>query len=277
MRKILNLIMLFMAVILAAISLTACATANYPSASEKLFTAENSVLNANSPNPYENPDDLNTSKDGTVFSTNEMTGYYLELNLKGLSAKCWSHDFISKYANTFKDGKTSTITAVITFMDIEYNGLPVFVSAPVSITTLRNSFISNNRKNVTFNTNLCEADNNSIRLPAAYYNYFKYEIEENGASLQNIGISFLWDGNKAAGLEGFHKIKYKLYTKDIPADSDDPKSPNFELGSWAGLIGKMIGSGDTIPTWVIVLAVLGAVVILSVVIAAIVKIVKIFI
>lgn len=190
-------------------------------------------------NPYEDPNDPNTDKNGTVFSTGTMTGYYMDIATAGVKDLLLG-DY-SDLQRTFKK-KISEVTAIITFTDVKYNDAPVLVTSLVELELPRTFFNFTNFK-ATIRTDLTTDKGMSLRLPASYYNYLLYERDKCGVSLNNVKIAFVWNGNKTCSFREAHNCAVKLYTKDIPADSDDPNSPNFELNSWGGLMGVVNSSG----------------------------------
>lgn len=190
-------------------------------------------------NPYEDPDDPNTTEKGTLFTTETMTGYFMELDLAGVRCDTGISLSLSGYppyvyafTNNFSK-KTSSVTALLTFADVTYNDLPVFVSAVTNITADRWAFKMGAK--FTFNDNFRVENDTALRIPASYYNYLKRE-QENGKDLSQIRVILTWDGNKSQDTVGTYSVPCRLVTTDIPADSDDPESPNFKLDNWAGIM-----------------------------------------
>ena len=197
------------------------------------------VRASNDSNPYEDPNDPNTKEDGTCFSTGTMTGYFMEIKLSNVSGDMTGD--IGGLTNGYSK-KTSNVTAIITFTDIRYNGKPVFISVYTKIKATRTMFKWNTR--FYMQEDFTEEKDNAIRLPASYYNYLKYCQANNGASIQRFNVMFLYnEGKRAAGIAGTKSCDVRLYTKDIPADSDDPASPNFKLDNWAGIMALATKAG----------------------------------
>ena len=181
---------------------------------------------------------------GTVFSVDTMTGYFLEFTgLNGLRLsipESSGYDaFHNDLQNTFNK-KQSVVTLLITFVDIEYEGAPVFVSSRISIKT--NKAINPVNRYVYLLEDLVDTDDAdtgmALRIPASYYNYLVQE-REAGKSLGRVQFIIAWGGNNAYGASGTHNVNARLFTKDIPADSDDPQSPSFKLDDWSGVMAKI--------------------------------------
>lgn len=222
-----------------------------------------------SKNPYENPDDPNTSADGTCFSTGTVTGYFLELYLKGEVGTVYNMDrerFARAFQKKFKSN-TGSATALITFEDILYNDRPVFVSGGVSFSTNRSWFAGNPK--VTFSSDLLYNEdlnkNNAIRLPKQYYDFLKVEKEKE-RNLGRCRIILIWNGDQTACFNGkVFTLSYRLIEKELSADVDDPTSPNFVLPGWSGLMQIVNGKGcdaDSIPQWLWIVGIILAVILL---------------
>ena len=230
---------------------------------ELVATAQSNILNTGTGNPYENPNDPNTNKqNGTIFSTGMMTGYYLDLDISGLSIEIDDYAYARLIDNDLVEWlnpTTYTFTAIITFSNVKYNDLPVCISAPISVKIP-------NRWSCVFrwqdiilklNNGFSENSGNFIRLPAAYYNFLKYEEETNGNNVcGKVQFVFTFNGNQAISSIGTQSCTYRLYTKDIPLDSDDPTSPNFDLGAFGGLMAQIKeGCGSmTLGDWIMTFA-----------------------
>ena len=191
---------------------------------------------------------------GIQFNVGNVTGYFLELKLKGgwrmVDKQTDSYGF--PLAKTWKD-RTADVTLVLTFTDIKYKEQPVFVSvfSPIKV----QKTFGHLHKHVKFTQDFTEENGKALRIPETYYAYLKAE-HDKGASLQKFNIMFMWDsGKKAAGLNSAYECSVaRLYTKEIPAGSNDPESPFFKLDNWSGIMSAFAketgcGSGCTDDIW----------------------------
>lgn len=209
-----------------------------------------------SKNPYENPDDPNTTKNGTCFSTDTMTGYFMEIKLSNQSTGIVSEEYEDtwgKWSGTAMwSDKTHDATALLTFVDIKYNNQPVFVSVFTKVRYERKSIFHHAR--LWAQEDFTEENGNAIRIPKSYYNFMQYAMQNQGASLRRFNLTFVKnEGKDVMPLKYTQEIDVRLYTKDIPAGSDDPTSPDFKLDNWAGIMSAMkngAGCSASVPAWI---------------------------
>lgn len=220
-------------------------------------TATASALYAEqaSANPYEDPNDTNTTKDGTCFSTDVMTGYFMEIKLSQQSTGIVHPDYQKNWGDwsgvSYMSDKTHNATAILTFVDMKYNDNPIFVSVYTKVKYTVKSPFHNPR--LWCQEDFTEENDNAIRIPASYYNYMMYEMQEHGASLRRFNLTYMKnEGKDVMPLKYTQEINVRLYTKNIPADSDDPTSPNFKLDNWTGIMSAVKnGTGcSSVPAWV---------------------------
>ena len=238
-----------------------------PTGKEFATHTAQTLLASTDKNPYENPNDPNTTKDGTCFSVDTITGYFMEIKLSKQSSGIIAEEYAGHWGAwsgvTMWNNKTSDATALLTFVDMTYNGQPVFVSV---FTKVRYVMDAGQRyPRLWSQIDFTEENDNAIRIPASYYNFMQYAMQNQGASLRRFNLTFMKnDGKDVMPLKYAQEIDVRLYTKDIPADSDDPSSPNFKLDNWAGIMAAMknsVGcSADSIPDWALVVIVVLAVI-----------------
>lgn len=226
-----------------------------------------SALHA-SANPYEDPDDPNTTESGTCFSTDTITGYFMEIKLSkqttGIIAKDYKEHRNDWCGATIWNNKMHDATALLTFVDIKYNDQPVFVSVFTKV--LYEFDAGQMYPRLWAQEDFTEENDNAIRIPASYYNFMQYAMQNQGASLRRFKLTFMKnEGRDVMPLEYTQEIDVRLYTKDIPANSDDPVvtdpvtgetvwNPNFQLDNWAGIMAAAKNatgcSVDAVPVWV---------------------------
>ena len=215
------------------------------------------VRASNDSNPYEDPNDPNTTEEGTCFSTETMTGYFMEIKLSqqttGIVKSSYADNWEDWSGATKWSNKTHYATAVLTFVDMKYNGQPIFVSV---FTKVRyKAKFGQSAPRLWAQEDFTEENDNAIRIPASYYNYMQWEMQNHGASLRRFNLTYLKNNGKdVMPLKYAQEIDVRLYTKDIPADSDDPISPNFKLDNWSGIMsaiknGTGCGSASCSNAW----------------------------
>lgn len=262
MRKIFEWVAILVSIVLGVLSCVSIYFAlrdKKDNAATENAAAAKPLLAASSKNPYEDPNDPNTTEEGTCFSTGTMTGYFMEIKLSQQSTGIVHPSYAghwgdwsgwSKFTN-----KTSNATAILTFVDIKYNEHPVFVSV---FTKVRYVFdLGQAHPRLWCQEDFTEENDNAIRVPASYYNFMKYEMQNNGASLRRFNLTFMKnEGKDVMPLKYTQEVNVRLYTKDIPADSDDPNSPNFILDNWAGIMASLKKGGcstvgcSSVPSWI---------------------------
>ncbi|WP_251616270.1 hypothetical protein [Pumilibacter muris] len=227
-----------------------------PTGKEFATHTAQSLLTDASKNPYENPDDPNTTSSGTCFSTDVMTGYFMEVKLSNQSTGIINPDYEKNWGDwsgtAVWSDKTHDATALLTFVDIKYNNQPVFVSVFTKVRYERKSIFHAAR--LWSQEDFTEENGKAIRIPKSYYNFMQYALLNQGASLRRFNLTFIKNSGKdVMPLKYTQEVDVRLFTKDIPADSDDPTSPDFKLDNWAGIMSAMKnGKGcafDSIPDW----------------------------
>ena len=79
-------------------------------------------------------------------------------------------------------------------------------------------------------------------------------LRKKTASLRRFNLTFVKnEGKDVMPLKYTQEIDVRRYTKDIPAGSDDPTSPDFKLDNWAGIMSAMkngAGCSASVPAWI---------------------------
>ena len=198
-------------------------------------TAQTLHADANK-NPYEDPNDPNTTEYGTIMSIERdkatIDGYFMDLNFQGRTLTVDTKG-IQKIGKNFKSCVKS-FTALVTFSDLKYKKLPVCITVPITV-----KIPAIMSKPFGGKYSLTIQENCTVRLPAAYYNFLVFEEEKNHVTCNNMQFTLNWNGTEAVGTKNTVYSAYKLYSKGIPVGSDDPTSPDFDLGSFGSLMAQI--------------------------------------
>ena len=296
--KMRNVIMVLMAVLMAAVSLTACAKANYMTEGEKLVEVQNTTLNAN-PSLEDGYDFSNDVVPGVglEMSSSYVTEYRVKMSLNKVRffpsefsnpsfSEGWSAlvskksppgVFMDKYSSN-KGRKNTGVSALIFFNDVKWQGHTVFTSAYVDFYCLKKFHFFKGFVGKGWEIDSHFTSDIEFSVPEEYWRFLS-AYSAIGADIGNINVFVIWDGGSSSGYTTYKgcslslgkSVEYELYTEEVSADTKDPSSPKFKLGSIAGILAGVSKDRSGLPTWVVVLIVIGVILLVLILLGIIVK------
>lgn len=171
--------------------------------------------------------------DGEQANADKITGYFMDIYLEGTKSNCY--DYVNKKnsgeygLNVFSRTSINT-TVIVTFSDVTYKDKPVFVSESTIVNFPARVYKGDN---VDILGNLC------VALHESFYNLFtqKFGYIDNDIKTANVqlmvllgnnGLPLYKRGTSVANVTNMtFSVKAKIYKKDVPADVNDPDSPNY--------------------------------------------------